>query len=153
MAGESRDAVVAVPDVPGFGEGARERLLRMMRDHSGLRPTLLWRPVAAVLGWLHDAQAQSAPVDGKQVAVLSLMGSGVQLAAVQIIRDPDGESLWVPERKRAGMEVGGSFAGRLLAAQAAERAAAELPIGTDAVLAAVNAPWRAAIGEILRTLS
>lgn len=158
---DARFAVFAVPDVPSFDEAARDRYLQLLTQSMRLRPTLLWRPIAAVLGWLEGAATGVAGVtsgsaDSLQVAVLSLMSSGVQLSDARLVRETwRGGDFWVPERDKAGVEGAEAYAGEALAFEAAESIAAQLNVESEVVLAAANAPWRFCVGaapdfELLR---
>ena len=149
FAGDAREAVFAVPDVPTFDEAAREQLLSILDRSSKVRPTLLWRSIAAILGWLDEpCLSGGAQVrEGMRVAVLSVMGEGVQVADAMLIREPWGNSdLWVPERDRTGAETSESFAGEQGPQLIAARVAGELGLDPEAVLRCTNAPWRAGVG-------
>lgn len=149
FAGDAREAVFAVPDVPTFDEAARERLLSILDRSSKVRPTLLWRSIAAILGWLDEPfLSGGAQVrEGMRVAVLSVMGDAVQVADAMLIREPWGNSdLWVPERDRTGAETSESFAGEQGPQLIAARMAGELGLDLEAVLRCTNAPWRAGVG-------
>ena len=54
-------AVFAVPDIPAYTEHFRDRYLRLLKLVPGLRPLLLWRPVAAILGSIANASQQVGP--------------------------------------------------------------------------------------------
>ena len=158
LAGDARGAVFAVPDVTSFDEAARERLLRLLARSSRLRSILLWRPMAAVLGWLEGSAFPQGipPSDGLRIAVLSLMGSGMQLADAKLIQESwNGDDIWVPERDKAGIEIGGVCAGDTLARQTTQSLVARLGSEAEAVLESINTPWRACVGaepdfELLR---
>lgn len=146
MIGEDCElAVFAVPDAPDYGEAVRERLLLLLRRTKGLRPLLLWRPVAAVLGWL--AARPDGARDGLKAAVLSLMADGVHLSVLTLQREMHrGVPLFVPERSRAGAIVAGSFS----AVRMIEAGRRWLCENTDVperdIRASAMAPWRAAVG-------
>ena len=158
LARDTRSAVFAVPDVASFDEAARERLLRLLARSSRFRSILLWRPMAAVLGWLEGSAFRQGfpPSDGLRIAVLSLMGSGMQLADAKLIRESwSGDDIWVPERDKAGVEIGGVCAGDTLARQTTQSLVARLGSEAEAVLESINTPWRACVGaepefELLR---
>ncbi len=143
-------AHVAVPDAGSFDEHARDRLLRLLSRTRRLRATLLWRPIAAILGWL-EAPADSRhfqPSPDMRIGVLSLMGGGIQFADARLIReDWRGGDLWVPERSTAGLEVQQGFGGDMVAARHRHNIAAELCDVDQATLSVANAPWRAAVGD------
>lgn len=144
-------AVFAVPDISNFDEAARDRLLRLLRHASRLRSTtLLWRPIAAILGWIKaSAHARTfQPSEGLRIAVLSLMGSGIQVADAKLIRESWSDSeIWVPERDRAGVAVSGACAGENLAHRVAREFADSLRVPEREALLGINAPWRISVGE------
>ncbi len=146
---DARSAFFAVPDVASFDEGARDRYLQLLSHTTRLRPTLLWRPMAAVLGWLDAVQFDRAfaPSDGLRIAVLSLMPSGVQLADAKLIRERwDDAVVWVPERDEAGVEVGEAFGGEAVARRAAQVLAGPLGVRPEMALGAANMPWQICVG-------
>jgi hypothetical protein len=60
---DNRNGTIAVPDTPTFNEHARDRLLGGAAQ-ADVNARLLWRPVAALLGWgatLRDARHPDAP--------------------------------------------------------------------------------------------
>lgn len=149
FAGDAREAVVAVPDVAAFDEAARERLLSMLDRSSKVRSTLLWRSIAAILGWLDEPGlgGGAAAREDMRVAVLSLMGDGVHVADAKLVRGEGAHSdIWVPERYRTGAEACESFAGERGVRRIAERLAGELGLDLETVLRCTNAPWRAGVG-------
>src|SRR3546814_113014 len=76
---EPTAAHVTVPDAPSFDEAARDRLLRLLSRTRRLRATLLWRPIAAILGWLEEPSDRRGfqPIQGQRIGVLSVMGNGL----------------------------------------------------------------------------
>lgn len=100
-----RPAVITVPDNGRFLEEARQRLINAAVQ-SGLTPTLLWRPVAALLGiepLLNDNQVLQ--LSGKTVGVLSCLEDGVHATRLDI-EIPDGEeSYFVPTRREPGIII------------------------------------------------
>lgn len=150
LAVDAGTAVFTVPDVPGFDEAARDRLLQLLARSGRLRSTLLWRPMAAVLGWLEEVTETQAshPSDGQRIAVISLMDTGIQMADAKLCREIwNGAEIWVPERDRAGIEIGGSCAGVVLADQAGRGLAHALGVADEVALSALNAPWCVAVGQ------
>ena len=147
---DANAAVFAVPDIASFDEAARDRLLRLLARAPRLRSTLLWRPMAAVLGWIEESPEKrmiqlSA---GMRVAVLSLMDSGIQLTDAKLVQETwNNAEIWVPERDRAGIEVGGACAGASLTREAARSFASALEVAEEEILSALNAPWRMSVGE------
>ncbi len=150
LAADAVEAVITVPDTPSFDEAARDRYLRLLQRAPRLRVTLLWRPVATLLGWLDEPTECRGfqPAHGMRIAVLSLMDKGIHLADATLVQESwNGSEIWVPERDKAGAELGGAFAGEVLARQTARHFAGALGVGEDVVLTTVNAPWRIAVGE------
>jgi hypothetical protein len=149
FADDVRSMVVAVPDVPTFDEAAQDRYLRLLRSSSRTRSSLLWRPMAAILGWLQDkATARGISLtDGMRLGILSFTGTGVQVADAKLIRmNHNGTDLWVPERSKVGLEATGIWSQRHGIQVAAEAMARQLGIDTNSVLGAINAPWREGVG-------
>jgi len=143
--------VFAVPDIPEYDEAVRDRFLHLLTRTPRLRSTLLWRPIAAMLGCLEysSESRRFQPANGQSLAVLSLMDSGMQLADVKLICERDsghGGELWVPERKRSGLQVCGSCAGSTLVRSAMRQIGMSLTVD-EAVLSTSNTPWRVAVGE------
>ena len=146
LVGNSDLAVFAVPDIPIYGETFRDRYLRLLRRVDGLRPLLLWRPVAAVLGWVDTHPAEAVP--GCNVAVLSLMANGVHLSVLSLEEEDDrGVRLLVPERRKPGWLVGASFRGETLVKEAQSRFARTSDLPAELIEAATMSPWRLAVGS------
>ncbi len=104
---EERPAVIVVPDDGRFLEEARQRLIDAA-VRGGLTPTLLWRPVAAILG----LEPELRPDDIRKlsdctVGVMSCLEDGVHAARLQIEIETDEQerSYFVPVRDRAGIIV------------------------------------------------
>lgn len=147
---ESTDAHIAVPDAPSFDEPARDRLIRLLFQSRHVRATLLWRPVAAVLGWLEEPADSRGfqPETDMRIGVLSVMGDGIQYADLKLVQEHwGGSQLWVPERSTAGIEVQGDCGGTALAKQNIAAIARRTPSVDPSILSVVNSPWRLAVGE------
>jgi hypothetical protein len=107
-AGQAREAVIAVPDDGRFLEEARQRLIDAAVQ-GGLRPTLLWRPVAALLGLEPQLRAEDvAKLSGRTIGVLSCLEDGVHASRLEVEIEPDerdGQTYFVPVRRQAGIVV------------------------------------------------
>ena len=105
-AGQARDAVIAVPDDGRFLEEARQRLIDAAVQ-GGLTPTLLWRPVAALLGLEPQLSAENvAKLSGRTIGVLSCLEDGVHAARLEVeveTDEKDGQTYFVPVRRQAGI--------------------------------------------------
>lgn len=147
---EPSSAHVAVPDAVSFDEPARDRLLRLLSQTRRLRATLLWRPIAAILGWTEEPADRLGflPAPDMRIGVLSLMGGGIQFADAKLIRERWREGdLWVPERSVAGVEFRQSIGGEVLVEQGRQDLEATMREVDHATVSVANAPWRAAVGE------
>lgn len=152
-------AVVAIPDAPHVDEAARERLIAALRPARGTQ-TLLWRPIAAILGLLAEEHRLPQDVlrEGTRIAIVSLMREEVLVADAVLVRH-EGRAglLWTPERSRAGLRAIGTDGGAARCAQAVASAIAEaLDMKPAEVLAQTRTPWELAVGrtpaaELVRT--
>lgn len=146
LSGEAERIVLAVSDAPEFGEGARDRLLRVLQHR---RVTLLWRPIAAILGWVKTSDGARLQ-DGTRVAVISLLRDGVHLAAEKLVPESSASGrLWVPERSRSGLTVTGLPGAKALADKYAAAVADQLGRRIVDVLAETRSPWHHAVGDPL----
>lgn len=147
---EPSSAHVAVPDAWSFDEPARDRLLRLLSQTRRLRATLLWRPIAGILGWLEEPLDRRGfqPAPGMRIGVLSLMSGGIQFADAKLIREGwrDGD-LWVPERSVAGLEVRQGLGGEVMVEERRLDIASRMQEVDQATVSVANAPWRAAVGQ------
>ncbi len=141
--GDSDLTVFAVPDIPAYGEDFRDRLLRLLNLVTGLRPLLLWRPVAALLG--HIAKAPQVFRPGLDIAVLSLMADGIHLSSLSL-ENHEGSPLLVPVRNKSGRQACGSFRGESLVEDARSRLVRLSSLSAEEIEASAMAPWRFAIG-------
>ncbi len=144
VTGDSELAVFAVPDIPAYGEEFRDRYLRLLNLVTGLRPLLLWRPVAALLGRVADAPQQFH--HGQEVAVLSLMADGIHLSMLSLESHDDG-SLLVPQRDRSGQRTGASFRGEVLVEDARSRLVRQTNLSAEDIEASAMSPWLFAVGK------
>ena len=143
LMGASELAVFAVPDIPAYGEHFRDRYLRLLNLVAGLRPLLLWRPVAALLGLIANAPQQVRP--GSDIAILSLMADGIHLSFLSL-DSHDGGSLLVPQRNKSGQRVGASFRGEILVEDARSRLAQKSSLSVEDIESSAISPWLFAVG-------
>ncbi len=96
--------VIAVPDIPAFNERARDRLLGGA-SQADVNARLLWRPVAALLGWsamLSDAKIQA--LHGNRACVLQLLPEGIAVSELDVeCVEQDGRLTLAPVRRRDGL--------------------------------------------------
>ena len=88
-------------------EEARQRLIDAA-VHGGLTPTLLWRPVAAILGLEPQIRAGDLHnLSDRTVGVMSCLEDGVHAARlrIEVETDEQGRSYFIPVRDRAGIIV------------------------------------------------
>ena len=140
---DSELAVFAVPDIPAYTEHFRDRYLRLLKFVPGLRPLLLWRPVAAILGSIANASQWARP--GLDIAILSLMADGIHLSLLTLESQKDG-SLLVPQRNKSGQQACGSFRGEILVEDARSRLAQESSLSAEDIEASAMSPWLLAVG-------
>jgi hypothetical protein len=121
MAGPAaRSAVLAIPDP--LDEAARERLIRLAHD-ARLEVTLLWRPVAVLLGLGRKmATEELAALAGRRVLLLHLGVAGAWATVLEAQVDVN-HRLLTPVRSRDGWRArnwqAGDFAQETANAQAA----------------------------------
>lgn len=103
---EDRPAVIAIPDDGRFLEDARQRLINAA-VLAGVSPTLLWRPVAALLGLEPKlSTADVAKLADCTVGVLSCLEDGVHASRLNIeVKTDRHGSYIVPVRKSAGVYI------------------------------------------------
>lgn len=148
LADRARSAVIAVPDDDSVDEAARERMLHALRRARAPSPSLLWRPVAATLGWITSKSKSRAKISGARVAVVSILRDRVHFGDLSLVEE-DGRlgPLIVPERRQAGVIVWNEFGGQTLASWAAHDIAGETGLMADEVLAGLRCPWALSVGE------
>ncbi len=105
LSGNSRGGcVIAVPDIPTFNERARDRLLSGA-SQADVNARLLWRPVAALLGWgakLSDAKIQA--LHANRACVLQLLPEGIAVSELDVeCVEQDGKPTLTPVRRRDGL--------------------------------------------------
>lgn len=147
LARDAAHAVFAVSDVPQVDEAARDALLRVLLGCAVPQVTLLWRPIAAMLGWLADG-GEAGLKDDASVVVISLLRDAVEIGDARLIaHDGRDGPIPVPERSRGGVRLGPETGAHAMAARAAEAAAAALELSSADVLAFAATPWRLSVGE------
>jgi hypothetical protein len=111
---DHRNSVIAVPDTPTFNEHARDRLLGGAAQ-ADVNARLLWRPVAALLGWsatLRDARIQT--LHGQRACVLQLLPEGIAVSELDMeCVAQDGRPTLAPVRRRDGLRKLHPYADRL----------------------------------------
>ncbi len=140
---DHRTGVIAVPDTPTFNEHARDRLLGGAAQ-ADVNARLLWRPVAALLGWsatLRDARIQT--LHGQHACVLQLLPEGIAVSELDMeCVEQDGRPTLAPVRRRDGLRKMHPYAERLPRLLAAETGV------TDARLLWASAwAWNALLGR------
>ena len=145
LVGDADRAVFAVPDIPAYGEAFQDRLIDMLASATGRRPLLLWRPVAALLGYIRQHPDNLQP--GAEVAVLSLMADGLHLSSLSLDRERDDGRL-VPSRGKSGESADTAFRGIQLVEEAQRWLAGKTSMKLEEIEAAALSPWRyATAGE------
>ncbi|MCB9957915.1 MAG: hypothetical protein H6843_04785 [Rhodospirillaceae bacterium] len=135
MAPGARAGFLAIPDHDGFDEEHREARLRRLRQPRAPSITLLWRPIAVVLGWIARNPEVALPWGGTRVAVLVLGAQGVNIADMLLVKDQGlrGDVL-APERQRPGVMLAGAWAGRCLAGHTAAQTEIAISRSHDGLL-------------------
>ena len=148
LVGTTDLAVFAVPDTLTQGEVFRDRYLGLLKRVDGLRPLLLWRPIAALLGWIDTDPPEASP--GCNIAILSLMADGVHFSVLSLEEEYHGGTwLLVPQRTTPGRLIGASFRGFALVEEAQRRLEKASGLPAEVINAAALSPWRFAAGAKL----
>ncbi|MBK8536897.1 MAG: hypothetical protein IPL59_18470 [Candidatus Competibacteraceae bacterium] len=141
---ESLSGVIAVPDIPTFNERARDRLLSGA-SQCGVNARLLWRSVAALLGWgekLADTKIQE--LRGQRACVLQLLPEGIAISELDIeCVDQGAHSTLVPVRRRDGLRKLYPYSNRELPFLLA----AEMGIADNRLLWGSAWAWNALLGR------
>jgi hypothetical protein len=141
---ENRGGVIAVPDIPTFNERTRDRLLSGA-SQCGVNARLLWRPVAALLGWgegLNPKQLRG--LHGKRACVLQLLPEGIAASELDLeCVEQDAQPTLVPVRRREGLRKLYPYSDRELPLLLA----AEMGITDHRLLWASAWAWNALLGR------
>ena len=141
---ENRSCVIAVPDIPTFNERARDRLLSGA-SQCGVNARLLWRPVAALLGWgekLNPTQVRD--MHGKRACVLQLLPEGIAVSELDLeCVEQDAQPTLVPVRRREGLRKLYPYSNRELTDLLAD----EMGITDHRLLWASAWAWNALLGR------
>jgi len=119
---QAQDIVFCMPDRPHMDEARQQVLLGVLSGAKRPRVTLLWRPVAILLGWL-DTAAGGQARDGMRVACLQHASDGFEVQYLTLRALPSEGALLVPERAGFGQVVA-PLLGLQALHDAAERATA-----------------------------
>ena len=139
LVGAADRAVFAIPDIPACGEEFQDRLIALLGRATGRLPLLLWRPVAALLGYIRQHPNSLQP--GAEVAVLSLMADGLHLSSLSLDRERDDGKL-VPSRGRSGDSANTAFRGIQLVEEAQRWLAGKSLMKLEEIEVAALSPWR-----------
>jgi hypothetical protein len=144
MPNENRAGVIAVPDIPTFNERARDRLLSGA-SQCGVNASLLWRPVAALLGWGDDLNPkQLRGLHRKRACVLQLLPEGIAASELDLeCVEQDAQPTLVPVRRREGLRKLYPYSNRELPTLLA----AEMGITDQRLLWASAWAWNALLGH------
>lgn len=146
----SRSCVLAVPDLPDYGEDVRDGLIEGA-NRVGLDLKLLWRPVAAVLGWGTSAQPNElARLHGTQALVVQILPDGIAAAGLGLeILSFDGGPAVVPVRRRNDLRdvirYDGGDLSAVLDAAAADEADGDSGLASQ-ILWSTRRYWNALVG-------
>lgn len=99
------EPVMVLRDNGRFDELVQQRILDALAQRRA-SATLLWRPVASLLGILKDLGPSVRRLYGKRVGIVSILADGIDVSSMGTERgeDEDGEYL-VPVRDRSGIHV------------------------------------------------
>lgn len=148
VVGDADLAVFAVPDTSACDETFRHRYLGLLKGVARLRPLLLWRPVAAILGWMGSTAGLSQDRPGRNAAILSLMVDGVHLSVLSLKEERHGGvRLVVPQRSGPGRTAGASFRGKVLVDEARKWLVRESGLPDKVLESGALSPWRFATGR------
>ncbi|ALG69988.1 hypothetical protein VY88_10150 [Azospirillum thiophilum] len=125
-----RSCVLAVPDLPEYDEDVRNAFIESA-GRVGLDLKLLWRPVAAVLGWGEDATPNElAHLHDAEAIVVQILPDGIAATGLRLEILPLGGALAVvPVRRRDDLRTVVHYDGGNLAALL--RTAAEIDADGD----------------------
>lgn len=101
---QAQDIVFCMPDRPQMDESRQQALLTALTGAKRPRVTLLWRPVAMLLGWLETADGCQAR-EGMRVACLQHASDGFEIQYLTLRALPSEGGLLVPERAGFGQVI------------------------------------------------
>ncbi len=122
----AEDVVVAVPDIPAFGEAAQGKVLDLFRGQRRSH-RLLWRPVAAFLHALKMGDI-SANAESCVFRILIHVGSGLEVQTLRLRRDAEHLEHLAPERDGFGSTTFGQLGLRNLAERAQQIVISKNPV-------------------------
>jgi hypothetical protein len=130
----TRSCVLAVPDLPDYDEDVRNAFIEGA-GRVGLDLKLLWRPVAAVLGWSEDAALDElARLHDAEAVVVQILPDGITATSLRLeVLTLNGGPAVVPVRRRDDLRTVVRYDGTDLAALL--RTAAEVDAGGDPTIA------------------
>lgn len=144
----AQSAVIAVPDDDSVDEEMRERMLQSLRAARAPSPSLLWRPVAATLGWAAAQTVTPRDLVGLRVAVVSILRDRVHFGELSLVeKEVRLGPLIVPERRRGGAVVWQDFGGASLAQWAAQRLSQQGDLNAGDILVGSRSPWTLSVGQ------
>ncbi|MGM0561639.1 MAG: hypothetical protein ACQETX_11290 [Pseudomonadota bacterium] len=148
LAERAQSAVIAVPDDESVNEEMRERMLQSLRAARAPSPSLLWRPVAATLGWVASQTETPRDLAGRRVAVVSILRDMVHFGELSLVEKEVGLGpLIVPERRQSGAVVWRDFGGANLAQWAAQRLSQQGDLNAGDILVGSQSPWMLSVGQ------
>jgi hypothetical protein len=100
---DDKPVIIAIPDDGRFTEEAQHDLLDAARP-TGLNTHLLWRSIATLLGMSQQLNPIAERLNGKKVAVISLLEDGISVNKITITtaENAQNEPYIVPKRHEAG---------------------------------------------------
>jgi len=101
---QAQDIVFCMPDRPQMDEARQQALLASLTGAKRPRVTLLWRPVAMLLGWLETPEGCRAR-DGMRVACLQHASDGFEIQYLTLRALPSEGEMLVPERAGFGQVI------------------------------------------------
>ena len=112
----ARSCVLAVPDLPEYDEDVRNAVIEC-GGRVGLDVKLLWRPVAAMLGWGEDATPDElARLHDAEALVVQILPDGITATGLRLeILPLDGRPAVVPVRRRDDLRAVARYDGADLA--------------------------------------
>ncbi|WP_448187563.1 hypothetical protein [Azospirillum sp. sgz301742] len=108
----TRSCVLAVPDLPDYDEDVRNAVIESA-GRVGLDVKLLWRSVAALLGWGEDAAPDELPrLHDAEALVVQILPDGITATGLRLeVLSLDGRAAVVPVRRRDDLRAVARFDG------------------------------------------